>query len=183
MFLEPLRFCMSSEKSSLEEKKARLQKFIDRFEKKPESGILKPGVKATLENDIVVLSAGNWTWKEDLPPVLGGTNTEPGPLQHLLGALAGCAAGLIKNTLAPLTGVPVDKVDVNIQCDFDVRACLGIEGATADLSNTVFNVTIYSKADPRDVKDLFEIWKQRAPVLLGLEKPMQIQTNLEIKEE
>jgi len=35
---------MSSNKSSLEEKKARLQKFIERFEKKPESGILKPGV-------------------------------------------------------------------------------------------------------------------------------------------
>ncbi len=174
---------MPSDKSSLEEKNARLQKFVERFEKKPESGILKPGVKATIDDGIVILSAGDWTWKEDLPPVLGGTNTEPGPLQHLLGALAGCAAGLIKNTLAPITGVPVSKVDVDVRCEFDVRACLGIEGATADLSNTVFNVTIYSEADPKDVEDLFEIWKQRAPVLLGLEKPMRIQTNLEIRKD
>jgi len=183
MFLHSKSAFMSSNKSSLEEKKARLQKFIERFEKKPESGILKPGVKATIDDGIVVLSAGNWTWKEDLPPVLGGTNTEPGPLQHLLGALAGCAAGLIKNTLAPITGVPVDKVDVSIQCEFDVRACLGIKGATADLTNTVFDVTIYSKADRKDVEELFEIWEQRAPVLLGLEKPMKIQTNLEIRKE
>jgi len=172
-----------SKRSSLEEKAARLQKFIDRFEKKPEAGILKPAVKATIDDNIVVLTAGNWTWKEDLPPVLGGTNTEPGPLQHLLGALAGCAAGLIKNTLAPIMGVSVDRVDVDIQCEFDVRACLGIKGAKADLSNAIFNVTIYSKDDPEDVKEMFEIWKQRAPVLLSLEKPMEITTNLEIKKE
>ena len=169
--------------STLEEKAARLQKFVDWFEKKPEARILKPAVKATIDEDIVVLTAGSWTWKEDLPPVLGGTNTEPGPLQHLLGALAGCAAGLIKNTLAPIMGVLVDKVNVDIRCEFDAGACLGIKGAKADLSNTVFNVTIYSKADPKDVEKLFEIWKQRAPVLLGLQKPMEIQTNLEIKKE
>ena len=88
---------------NLNEEKIQLQKFVKLFERKPEAGVLQPTVKASTNNGLVILKAGNTTWEEDLPPSLGGTNTTIGPLQHLLGSLAGCGAGLIKNTLAPLT--------------------------------------------------------------------------------
>ncbi len=167
--------------SDVPEKADQLQKFVWLFERKPEAGVLKPAVKASTKNGLVVLKAGNTTWEEDLPPSLGGTNTTIGPLQHLLGSLAGCAAGLIKNTLAPLTGTAVDAVDVEAQCEFDVKGVLGMEGATGDIRNVVLTVTVTSDAHPDKVEKLLDVWKQRAPVFLCFEKPMQIATKLQIK--
>jgi len=104
-----------------------------------------------------------------------------GPLQYLLGSLAGCAAGLIKNTLAPLTGTSVDSVDVDAQCDFDVKGVLGMEGATGDIRNVSLTVTVYSDDSQDKIEKLLEIWKQRAPVFLCFQKPVQISTNPMIK--
>ena len=104
-----------------------------------------------------------------------------GPLQYLLGSLAGCAAGLIKNTLAPLTGTSVDSVDVDAQCEFDVKGVLGMEGATGDIRNVSLTVTVYSDDSQDKIEKLLEIWKQRAPVFLCFQKPVQISTNLMIK--
>lgn len=169
--------------NNLEEKAAQLQKFVKLFERKPEAGLLKPAAKAYTKNGLVILKAGNTTWEEDLPPSLGGKNTTIGPLQHLLGSLAGCAAGLIKNTLAPLTNTNVDSIDVDAQCDFDVKGVLGMEGATGDIRNVSLTVTIRSDENPDKIKKMFEIWKQRAPVFLCFQNPIQISTNLKIEEQ
>ena len=164
-----------------EEKTAQLQKFVKLFEKKPEAGLLKPAVKASTKNGLVSLKAGNTTWEEDLPPSLGGENTTIGPLQHLLGSLAGCAAGLIKNTLAPLTGTSVNSVDVDARCEFDVGGVLGVGDATGDIENVSLTVTINSDDNQDKIEKLLEIWKQRAPVYLCFQKPVQISTTLILK--
>ena len=165
----------------MEEKAAELQKFVKLFERKPEAGLLKPAVKASTKDGLVILKAGNTTWEEDLPPSLGGKNTTIGPLQHLLGSMAGCAAGIIKNTLAPLTGTSVDSVDVDAQCEFDVRGVLGMEGATGEIRNVSLTVTIYSDDSQDKIKKLLEVWEQRAPVFLCFVKPVQVSTNLIVK--
>lgn len=169
--------------STLKEENHKLQKFFKLFERKPESGVLKPKVTASTENGIVILKAGDTTWKEDLPPSLGGTNTCIGPLQHLLGSLAGCGASLMKNTLAPLENVSVDSIDVDVQCEFDVKGVLGMEGAVGDIKNVTFKLTLYSDDNPDKIKKMFEIWKQRAPVFLCFEKPVPISTDLVIKKQ
>lgn len=167
--------------SGLKEKAVQLRKFVKLFARKPEAGLLKPKVKAFTKNGLVILKAGDTTWEEDLPPSLGGKNTTIGPLQHLLGSLAGCGAGIIKNTLAPLTDTSVDSVDVDVQCEFDVKGVLGMEGATGDIRNVSFILTVYSDDSPDKIEKMFEIWKQRAPVFLCFQKPVQISTNLVIK--
>ena len=167
--------------STLKDKATQLQKFVKLFERKPEAGLLMPAVKASTENGLVVLKAGNTSWEEDLPPSLGGENTTIGPLQHLLGSLAGCGAGLLKNTLAPLTDTSVDSVDVDVQCEFDVKGVLGMEGTTGDIRNVSFTLTVYSDDSPDKIEKMFEIWKQRAPVFLCFQKPIQISTTLMIK--
>jgi len=102
-------------------------------------------------------------------------------MPHLLGSLAGCAAGLIKNTLAPLTGTSVASVDVDAQCEFDVKGILGMKGATGDIRNVSLTVTVHSDDSQDKIERLLETWKQRAPVFLCFEKPVQISTNLIVK--
>ena len=129
----------------------------------------------------MILRSGSTTWEEDFPPSLGGENTTIGPMPHLLGSLAGCAAGLIKNTLAPLTGTSVASVDVDAQCEFDVKGILGMKGATGDIRNVSLTVTVHSDDSQDKIERLLETWKQRAPVFLCFEKPVQISTNLIVK--
>ena len=167
--------------STLKEKAVQLQKFLKLFKRKPEAGVLKPSAKAYTKNGLVILKAGNVTWEEDLPPSLGGKNTTIGPLQHLLGSLAGCGAGILKNTLAPLMGVSVGSVEVDVKCDFDVGGVLGVEGAVGDITNVSFTIIIHSDDRPDKIEEMFEVWKQRAPVFLCFQKPVQISTNLVIK--
>jgi uncharacterized OsmC-like protein len=166
--------------SSLEEKAAELQKFVKMFQEKPEAALLKPTVKATTKDGLVILKSVNTTWEEDLIPALGGKNTTIGPIQHLLGSLAGCAAALLKNTLSPLTGTAVDSVEVETHCDFDIKGVLGFPGATGDLRNISVNITIYSNESQDKIDKLVEVWKQRAPCYLAL-NPGQISSTVTVK--
>ena len=171
--------------SGLNKKAAKLRKYLKLFEKEPEAGLFKPTVKAFTKNGLVIaracMRAGDITWKVDLPPCLGGKGATIGPVHYLLGALAGCAASLIKNTLAPLMEYSVDSVEVDVQCNIDVRGILGMEGATGDIRNVSLTVTVHSDEAPDKIEKLFEIWKQRAPVFLCFQKPVHISTNLIIK--
>jgi hypothetical protein len=56
-----------------------------------------------------------------------------------------------------------------------------MEGAAGDIKNVSFTLTVYSDDSPDKVAKMIEIWKQRAPVYLCFQKPVQISTNLEIK--
>ena len=56
-----------------------------------------------------------------------------------------------------------------------------MEGATGDIRNVSFILTVYSDDSPDKIEKMFEIWKQRAPVFLCFQKPVQISTNLVIK--
>lgn len=165
----------------MEEKNVGLQKFVKLFETKPEAAMLKPKVKATTKDGLVTLKAGNTTWEEDFPPALGGRDRTIGPIPHLLGSLAGCAAGLIKNTLGPQTNTSIDSVDADVQCDFDLKGILGMEGAKADIGNVSLTVTVYSNDSQEKIEKLLEEWKTRCPVYLCFTKPVVISTNLVVK--
>lgn len=167
--------------TDLEEKAAGLQKYVKLFETKPEAGVLKPKVKATSKDNLIILKAGNATWEEDLPPALGGRDTTIGPLPHLLGSLAGCAVGIVKNTLGPQTKTKIDQVDADVQAEFDLKGLLGMEGTKADLGNVQLTVTVYSDDSPDKIEKLLEEWKKRCPVYLCFTKPVVVSTNLVVK--
>jgi uncharacterized OsmC-like protein len=169
-----------NESKPASEKAERFGRFSEHFEKNPEAALLKPKVSASMKDDKVILKAGRFTWEEDLPPVLGGTDSAPGPVHHLLGALAGCGAALVKNTLAPMTETQVDSVDVDVQCELDVKGIYGMTNATAEIRNVSFVMTIRSNDDPEKIKKMFELWKQRAPVFLCFEKPVPVSAKLVI---
>ncbi len=171
--------CMSGDRLA-SGKAERFKRFSEHFEKNPDSAVLKPKVTASMKDGKVVLKAGRFTWEEDVPPVLGGTDSAPGPVHHLLGALAGCGAALIKNTIAPMTETQVDSVDVDVQCEFDVKGIYGMANATAEIKNVSFVMTIHSNDNPEKIKRMFELWKQRAPVFLCFEKPVPVSNRLVI---
>jgi len=158
-----------------------IQASIRLWEEDPSKAKIKPTVKGHSEGAQVVLEAGSFSWRSDLPPSLGGANTAPSPTALLLGALAGCAVVLIRDTLAPQLGVRLESVEAVVQCEADFRGTLGMEGALPDLQNVHVTIRIQSSDSEGNVRKLYQVWQERCPIYLALIKPVQVSTALEIK--
>lgn len=149
------------------------------FGEQPEKARSRPAVTARTEGTQAVLEAGPFSWRADLPQPLGGTNAAPSPTVMLLGALAGCAAVFIKDTLAPQLGVRVDAVEATVQADADARGLLGMDGVAPDLQNVRLDVRIASPDGEEAVRRLGEVWRERCPVYLALVKPTSVAVQFE----
>ena len=89
---------------------SKIQQTIQLWQAEPGKAQARPTVKAWSDGSQAVIEAGPFSWRADLPPSLGGKNEAPSPVALLLGALAGCAVALLRDTLAPQLGVQVDEV-------------------------------------------------------------------------
>ncbi|MBF8284894.1 MAG: OsmC family protein [Anaerolineales bacterium] len=151
------------------------------WQAEPAKAQVKPVVKAHSDGAQAVFEAGSFSWRSDLPPSPGGTNTAPSPTALLLSALAGCAVVFIRDTLAPQLGVRLESVEAVVQCEADFRGALGMEGATPDLQNVQVAIQIQSSDNEENVRKLYQIWQERCPIYLALIKPLPVSTALEIK--
>ena len=151
------------------------------WEEQPEKAKIQPMVKARSEGAQAVLKAGPFTWRADLPLPLGGANEAPSPVPLLLGALAGCAVVLIRDTLAPQLGVRVEAVEATAQCEADLRGALAMEGVAPDIQNIQLNIEIQSPESEDKVQKLYQAWQERCPIYLALLKSLPVTTTLEVK--
>lgn len=155
-----------------------IQNSIQLWQAEPAKAQVKPAVKAQSDGSQAVFEAGSFSWRSDLPPVLGGANAQPSPTAYLLSALAGCAVVFIRDILAPQFGVRVDAVSATAQCESDFRGIVGMDGAVPDLQNLQVTVTIQSPDPEAQVQKLFDAWKEKCPILLALIKPQSVKTTL-----
>ena len=158
-----------------------IQASIRLWQDDPGKAKIKPTVRGRSEGAQVVLEAGSFSWRSDLPPSLGGTNTAPSPTALLLSALAGCSVAFIRDTLAPQLGVRLEAVEAVAQCEADLRGAVGMEGAVPDLTNMQVTIQIQSSDSEENVRKLYQVWQERCPIYLALIKPLQVGTALEIK--
>lgn len=147
---------------------ALIEDTVRRFVADPAQAESTPAVTAHVENGTAELSAGSFSWETDLPPSLGGGNGAPSPVAYLLGALAGCAAALMRDTLAPQLGVAVGSVTAVARCRSDARGLLGMPGARPDLDDLELEVTVESREPAERLDPLFRAWRERCPVYLAL---------------
>lgn len=153
---------------------------LERFAKEPEAARSAPAVTARVADGRAELSAGPFTWQADLPLTLGGGNTAPSPTAYLLGALAGCAVALIRDSLAPQLGLRIDDVRAVARCTSDMRGLLAMDGAAPDLGDIAIEITVES-TEPRERLDaLYQAWLERCPIYLALLKPNAVQATFTI---
>lgn len=145
-----------------------------RFRADPSTAISKPAVTATLVNGHARLSAGPFNWEADLPAVLGGENLAPSPTAYLLGALAGCAAAFLRDTLAPAFGVELDGVTAVAGATSDMRGLLAIDGAAPDLTDLTLDIRLVTTSSGDRVTQMLKAWEERCPIYLALLRPNTI---------
>lgn len=147
---------------------ARLAESADRFRDDPNAGVTRPSVTATLVNGHARLSSGPFNWESDLGPAVGGGNVAPSPTAYLLGALAGCGALFLTETLAPQLGVTVTNVEATASCRADLAGLLGVPGSDPALTEIEMVVRVTSPDAPDRLDALFATWRQRCPIYLAI---------------
>jgi uncharacterized OsmC-like protein len=135
-------------------------------------------VKARTDGAQAVVEMGPFSWRTDMPSALGGENKAASPMALLLGALAGCAAVFIRDTLAPQLKLCVDSVQAEVKCKTDFRGLLGMPGTVPDLQDLEISIQIKSSDPEEKVQALYRTWLERCPVFLALTKPLSVKTTL-----
>jgi uncharacterized OsmC-like protein len=149
---------------------------ITRFTNDPASARSAPAVTARLTDGAAELSAGSFAWAADLPPALGGGNAAPSPTVYLLGALAGCAAAFLRDTLGPQFGVRIDGVTAVARCRSDARGLLGMNGALPDLTDLELEVSVDSPEPDERLQPVYQAWLERCPIYLAITRPNTVAT-------
>jgi uncharacterized OsmC-like protein len=117
----------------------------------------------------------------DEPPILGGVDGAPNPVEALLGALAGCVtAGIATN--AQLFGVPVDAIEIEVEGVADARGVLGHDKSVPNgITDIHYTVTITSPAPEEQVRRVKETIDRKSPVRDTLTRPVNVTSTLVYK--
>jgi putative redox protein len=110
----------------------------------------------------------------DEPPLIGGTDTGPTPVELVLAALGTCQE-IVYATYARVLGIPVDAVSVDAEGRVDLRGFFGVADVPAGFQDVSFTVDIASSASPEDVARLVETVNAHCPVLDILRQPVAVQ--------
>jgi uncharacterized OsmC-like protein len=158
----------------------RLTESAEKLLADPAAGITRPTVTASLLNGHARLSSGPFNWESDLGPAVGGENLAPSPTVYLLGALAGCGAIFLRDTLAPQFGVTLTDVEATASCKSDIGGLLGIEGTDPALGEIALSLRITSPDPVERVDRMVAAWRERCPIYLALLRPNPVSLDVQL---
>lgn len=115
----------------------------------------------------------------DEPPALLGGDHGPSATEAALHALAACLSTTFIYHAAA-RGVKVEKLDMELEAELDLRGLLGLSGEVRNGYSKI-NLTFQVKADADEdtIRELCELAKQRSPVFDMLSHGVPIVTHCE----
>jgi uncharacterized OsmC-like protein len=110
----------------------------------------------------------------DEPPLIGGADTGPTPVELVLAALGTCQE-IVYATYARVLGIPLDGVDVSAEGRLDLRGFFGVADVAPGFQDVRFTVDIASAAPAEEIARLVETVNAHCPVLDILQQPVAVQ--------
>ncbi len=121
-----------------------------------------------------VIKSGSFSWIIDEPPLFGGKNEGPSPVETLLAAIAGCIPA-IGQWVANEQGIKINHIQV------DVNGVINADkffGENDKLRAGFSNITVKINADADWSKEQKNLWlsevKKRCPVIDNVENSTPI---------
>jgi uncharacterized OsmC-like protein len=146
-----------------------------------------PGrAKATFEahsslvgpTEVTVKVGSGHTFAVDEPEALGGANVAANPVEYALAALGSCQA-ITYQVWAAQLGVKLDKVEIGIDGDIDLRGFFGIDEGVRPGFNTVrIRVSLSGPESEGRYKELAAAVDAHCPVLDLFRNPVPVQRQL-----
>lgn len=123
---------------------------------------------------------GPWTFTSDIGPEQGGNDEGPGPGVLERAALGSCLAIGISQWAA-LLEVPVERIEMEIESDFDARGSFGIEDQPPGFTCLRYRVTIESSASEAEIQKVIDEAEAHSPVLDDFRRPLPVEREVQIK--
>jgi uncharacterized OsmC-like protein len=106
----------------------------------------------------------HWKFKVDIGKSEGGNDAGPGPGILERGALGSCLA-IGYSQQAAIMGVPVSKIEVDVESDIDARGMLNLHDQPPGFKELRYKVYIDSPASEADVMKVIDKVDKYSPVL------------------
>ena len=108
---------------------------------------------------------GPWRFVADMPAQAGGNGEGPTPGVYGRGALGSCIA-IGYMMYGAKMGVPIDSLEVQVECDFNDGALFGVfEEMDPGYSEVRYTVTVVSDAPEEDVMKVIDEGDKHSPYL------------------
>lgn len=150
------------------------------FGNKPELGIgTETSVTTVIDGLRCEVREGDWTLSVDMPEAAGGSETAPTP--GILGraALGSCLA-LTYMMWASKEGIEIERLEVEVQADFDEGAIFGTSAGPAGYSEVRYRVSVQSSADEVDIVRVLDEADRHSPYLDVFSRPQRLVRQLDI---
>lgn len=158
------------------------------FERNQQAVRLRPSLAKSTTVTKVRLTEGTtcevehkyWSFKVDIGKAEGGNNAGPGPGILERGALGSCLA-IAYSQRAALMGVPIERIEIDVESDFDARGMLGIDDRSPGFIELRYKVHIESPADEEDIINVLDTADKYSPVLDDFKRGIPVKREVEIR--
>lgn len=153
---------------------------IKAFTKKPELAQAVYQAKTKLvENLKTEAQVGNHIMVIDEPQEMGGTDAGPNPLDTFLAALGTCQE-ITYAAYAAVMGIKLDKVEVEVKGDIDLRGLLGIGDIKPGFRKISYLTRITSLEPKEKIQQLIAAVEAHCPVMDSIKTPIEVEGKVEI---
>ena len=122
---------------------------------------------------------GEWKLTADMGEKSGGNNQGPNPGVLGRGALGSCLAMSDAQWAAQL-GVPVSRVEVEIQADYDARGHYAVADVTPAFTEVRYVVTVESEAPEADIMKLVDQADAHTPYHAVFSQPQTLRREVRV---
>lgn len=157
-----------------------LNRVVGFFEQKPEAGLETDRTTSVLEDGLVcVVKQGDHSAVIDMGKVMGGENAGPSPGFFGRAALISCIAIGLKMTAAR-AGVRLDKINVDVEMDWDNRGIFGLEDVSAGPIAIRVKIAVDSPESEEAIQAILSTALKNDPWLRAFADPQVIEPTLTV---
>lgn len=157
-----------------------LNRVVGFFEQKPEAGLDTDRTTSVLTDGLkCVVQQGEHSAVIDMGEVMGGDGAGPSPGFFGRAALISCIAIGLKMTAAR-AGIQLDKINVDVEMDWDNRGIFGIEDVSAGPIAIRVTIAVDSRAPEEAIQAILPTALRNDPWLRTFVDPQTIEPILKI---
>lgn len=121
----------------------------------------------------------HWSFQVDIGKSEGGNDAGPGPGILERGALGSCLA-IAYSQQAAVMGIPIDKIEVDVESDFDARGMFAIDDRSPGFNRMRYKVHIESPAAAEEVQKVIDKADKHSPVLDDFSRAIPVEREVNI---
>lgn len=157
-----------------------LERRIRIVEQRPDRAIGTATTRVSVGDGVTCTVAdGPWQFTFDIPARWGGADEGPNPGVYGRATLGACLS-VSYLSWAAMSGIPIDRLEVEVQADYDARGELGLADVTPGYTAVRLIVEVESPADPEEIRRVFEKADECCPYLQIWERPLAVERDIRI---